>query len=106
MSGARGAARLAWVALLAALAGWYASLNSAGAVLALLFLLPPLPGLWRGSLRAPRWAMLCLLPALLLALTEVVASPAARSWAVLVLALVLVALAALLAMLRSASRAG
>ncbi len=74
------------------------------ALVAGLPLLPPLPGLLGGRPRTLRWAPLTLAPALALALTEVVANPAARTAATVTLALVLAAFSAVVAALRTSSR--
>ena len=70
-------------------------------VLAFLPLLLPLPGILKGSPRAYRWAMLGLTPVVALAVMEVVVNAGARARAATTLALVLIALAAMLAALRS-----
>ena len=63
-------------------------------------LLLPLPGLWSGRRRTYAWATLCLTPALVYALTEAVANPAARTATALVLLGVVLAFVGLVAHLR------
>lgn len=110
MSGARAArARravlAAWAALVVSVAAWPAAgTGPALAFVAALPLLLPLPGLLRGASRTLRWAPLTLAPALALALTEVVANPAARTVAGITLLLALAAFAAVIAALRTAPR--
>ena len=67
-------------------------------------LLLPIAGLARGTLRTLRWAPLTQAPAIALAVTEVLANPAARIAASLTLALLLLAFAAVIAAQRAASR--
>jgi uncharacterized membrane protein len=74
------------------------------AVIAGLPLLLPLPGLLRGRPRSLRVAPLAEAPALALAITEVLANPAARVAASITLALVLAAFAAIIAALRTGAR--
>lgn len=71
----------------------------AGVVLALP-LAVGVPFLYAGTRRSYAWMTLGLTPSLVLALTEVVANPAMRSWAALVLLDVIVAFALLIAYLR------
>jgi len=59
-----------------------------------------IPFLYAGHRRAYAWMTLALTPSLVLALTEVVANPAMRSWAALVLLDVIAAFALLVAYLR------
>ena len=70
-----------------------------GAVLALPLLIGT-PFLYTGQRRAYAWMTLALAPSLVLGLTEVVANPAMRSWAALVLFTVSAAFAVLVAYLR------
>ena len=70
-----------------------------GAALALPILIG-LPFLFAGHRRAYAWMTLALAPSLVLGLTEVVANPAMRSWAALVLLVVIAAFAVLVAYLR------
>ncbi len=63
-------------------------------------LLLPLPGMVRGRRRTYAWATLCLLPGLVYGLTEMVANPAARWPAAVVLFLCVVEFVALVACLR------
>ena len=72
----------------------------AGAVLALP-LVVGLPFLYSGRRRSYAWMTLALAPSLVLGLTEVVANPAMRSWAALLLFGVLVVFALLIAYLRA-----
>lgn len=102
---ARLAALLTWFALLASVACWPAAgINPALAAIAGLPLLLPVPGLVRGMPRALRFAPLAEAPALALAITEVLANPAARVAASVTLALVLAAFAAVIAALRTGAR--
>lgn len=97
---------LAW-GLLAGSLAWARLANGANTValvtLALLLapLLLPLPGLWSGRRRTYAWATLCLTPALVYALTETVANPAARTAAAVALLAVLLAFVALVVHLRA-----
>lgn len=96
------AALVAWLAQLASLACWpFAGTGPALAAMAGLPLLLPLPGLFRRSARTLRWAPLAQAPALALALTEVLANPAARTAATLTLALLLAAFAGVIAAQRA-----
>jgi uncharacterized membrane protein len=70
-----------------------------GAALALP-ILAGIPFLYTGQRRAYAWMTLALAPSLVLGLTEVVANPALRSWAALVLFVVIAAFAVLVAYLR------
>lgn len=102
---AGGVALLLWLALLASIACW--PLGGSGPALAAIAGLPlllPLPGLAARSQRALRLAPLTQAPALAIALTEVVANPAARTAASITLALLLAAFAAVVAALRAATR--
>ena len=72
----------------------------AGAVLALP-LVVGLPFLYSGRRRSYAWMTLALAPSLVLGLTEVVANPAMRSWAALLLFGVLAVFALLVAYLRA-----
>jgi uncharacterized membrane protein len=71
----------------------------AGSILALP-LLVGLPFLYAWKRRSYAWMTLGLTPSLVLALTEVIANPAMRPWAALVLFAVIVAFALLVAYLR------
>ena len=64
-------------------------------------LLLPLPGMVRGRRRTYAWATLCLLPGLVYGLTEVVANPAARLPAAVVLFLCVIEFVVLVAFLRA-----
>jgi uncharacterized membrane protein len=70
-----------------------------GAALALPILIG-IPFLYTGQRRAYAWMTLALAPALVLGLTEVVANSAMRSWAALLLLIVITAFALLVAYLR------
>ena len=72
----------------------------AGAILALPLAIG-LPFLYAGKRRSYAWMTLGLTPSLVLALTEVVANSAMRTWAALVLFDVMVAFALLVAYLRA-----
>lgn len=63
-------------------------------------LLAPLPGLWRGSRYTHAWATLCVLPYLIVGITESVANHDMRLWAGLMLATSLALFVALIAQLR------
>ena len=94
--------------LLLALVLWWTMLAPspprilAGVVLALP-LAVGMPFLYASKRRSYAWMTLGLTPSLVLALTEVVANPAMRSWAALVLLDVIVAFALLVAYLRVTS---
>lgn len=95
----------AWTALLALIWGWsFSSDVSARRVAwALLYsapLLAPLSGLWRGRRYTHAWATLCVLPYLIVGLTESIANPGARPWAGAMLAAGFALFAALIAYLR------
>jgi uncharacterized membrane protein len=51
----------------------------------LLPLLLPLPGLWRGNRRTCAWATLCVAPYFIYGVTEVIANPAVRFTAAMIL---------------------
>ena len=73
------------------------------ALLALCLLLPlllPLPGLWQRRRRTYAWATLCLAPHFIFALVEIVANPALRPLAAVVLLLGTGLMVALVAYLR------
>jgi uncharacterized membrane protein len=72
----------------------------AGAILALP-LAVGLPFLYGGKRRSYAWMTLALSPSLVLGLTEVVANPALRSWAAILLFGVIAAFAVLVAYLRA-----
>jgi uncharacterized membrane protein len=72
----------------------------AGAILALPLVIG-LPFLYAGKRRSYAWMTLGLTPSLVLALTEVIANPAMRGWAAIVLADVMIAFALLVAYLRA-----
>ena len=95
----------AWCLLAAIVAAWpFARVGIGGITAALAFapLLLPLPGLFRGSRKALRAAPMALAPALAFAITESLVNTPARALAGASLALVLVAVAAIVAALRSA----
>jgi uncharacterized membrane protein len=106
---ARRATLAVWMMLLAVLAIWHLSTASRLAAVALLLLtvaplLFPLPALWRTQRRAYRWAPLTLVPALAWSLTELVANPGARGFAILTALLAFLALAGVVATLRAMPR--
>lgn len=106
VSRARRATLGAWTLLGLSLLAWPLFIARSAAVvplIALAVLLLPLSGFWRGQVRTLRWAPMTLAPALVLALTELIANPAARSPATLTLALVLIACTADIAWLRVAT---
>lgn len=72
-------------ALIATLSAWQLTPapSAKGALHALLLSIPalaPLPGLWRGSRYTYRWATLCVMPYVVVGITEVIANPNARAW--------------------------
>ncbi len=93
-------------ALLAVLILWWTLLAPspprilAGAILALPLVMG-LPFLYTGKRRSYAWMTLGLTPSLVLALTELIANSAMRTWAALVLFDVMVAFALLVAYLRA-----
>lgn len=107
---ARAAGRIAagaWLVLILSVLCWPLGASGVGWVttaIAFLPLLPPLPGLARGTRRTQSWAPLTLAPVLALALTEVLVNAAARARIAITLALILAGFAAILAALRSAPR--
>ena len=107
---ARAAGRIAagaWLLLILSVLCWPLGASTVGwatTAIAFLTLLPPLPGLARGTRRTQSWAPLTLAPVLALSLTEVLVNPAARARVAVTLALVLAAFAAILAALRAAPR--
>jgi uncharacterized membrane protein len=106
ISRARRATLGAWTLLGLALLAWPLFIARSAAVvslIALAVLLMPLSGFWRSQVRTLRWAPMTLAPALTLALTELIANPAARGPATLTLALVLIAFTADIAWLRVAA---
>ena len=103
----RGIALAGWLLLIASIACWPLGTSRIGwatALLALLPLLLPLPGIAGGSSRSFSWAPLTLAPALALALTEILINVAGRPRATLTLALIMAAVSALIAALRAAPR--
>ena len=105
MARARRATLGAWVLLGLVLLAWPFFVMRSSAIVSLAacaLLLLPIGGFRRGRIRTLRWAPLTLTPALVLALTELIANPAARSPATLTLALVLIAFTADIAWLRVA----
>jgi len=95
-----------WGGLLLWLLAWWMAPGPAGlagpvlaGVAAPLF--APLQGLWRGQRRSYRWAPLTLAPVLAWSLTELLANPTARTYAITAAALSILALAAIVATLRS-----
>ncbi|MGQ0385204.1 MAG: DUF2069 domain-containing protein [Gammaproteobacteria bacterium] len=106
-AGARRAALAAWLALIASVVAWPFAAPDTGDAFALVAGLPlllPLRGIARGARRTLSWAPLAEVPALALALMEVIANPAARPVAAATLALVLLAFAAVIAALRALPR--
>ena len=106
---ARRATLAVWTMLLAVLTAWHLSAPSglAAAMLLLVTVVPllvPLPALWRTQRSAYRWAPLTLAPGLAWALTELVANPGARGFAVLAALLAFLALAGVVATLRAMPR--
>ncbi|MGH8250339.1 MAG: DUF2069 domain-containing protein [Steroidobacteraceae bacterium] len=100
----RSLALAAWLALAVSIACWPLGDGAIGwptALLALLPLLLPLPGIARGRRRSFGWAPLTLAPALAFSLTEILVNAPARWRAVLTLGLILAAFATLLAALRA-----
>lgn len=105
---ARGAVLAAWGLLGLVLSAWHWILlpPAAAAVATLLTVAPlatPLPGLAARRRRTYRWAPLTLAPAMTWSLTELVANPAARPFALVAGCLAFAALAATVAWLRSAA---
>jgi len=97
---------LVWAGLLAVLLAWHvapapAKLGSVVLGILALPLLAPLPGLWQGRRRSYRWAPMTLAPALAWSLTEILANPAARGFAISGALLSFLSLAAVVASLRS-----
>jgi uncharacterized membrane protein len=77
--------------------------------LALLVLVPallPLHGLWTRNRRTYAWGTLCLIPYIVLGITELIANPQARSWATGCLLLSFGTFIALIAYLRVSRPAG
>lgn len=106
LSRARRATLATWIGLLALLLAWHgldgpAGLGTIALLGGLLPPLAPLPGLWAGRRRTYRWAPLTLAPALAWSLTEILANPPARGFAVGTALLAFLALAAVVATLRS-----
>ena len=103
---ARGVTLLLWGGLLVLLLAWHSAPGRAGLgsivlVLVALPLLAPLPGLWKDRRRSYQWAPFTLAPALAWSLTEILANPAARGFATGTALLTFLALAAIVASLRS-----
>ncbi|MCU0975890.1 MAG: DUF2069 domain-containing protein [Steroidobacteraceae bacterium] len=107
---ARLAVLAVWGLLALTLLAWYAiTLPRVAAVVAVLLtvapLALPLPGLMARRRRSYRWAPLTLAPAMTWSLTEFVANPAARPYALVAGLLAFAGLAAVVAWLRSESAA-
>jgi uncharacterized membrane protein len=107
---ARAAVLAMWVLLALTLLTWHAALlpRAAAVVAALLTVAPlalPLPGLLARRRRSYRWAPLTLAPAMTWSLTEMVANPSARPYALSAGLLAFAALAAVVAWLRTATQA-
>lgn len=103
---ARVAVLSAWGLLALSLLAWYAAmLPRAAAILAAVLtvapLAAPLPGLLARRRRSYRWAPLTLVPAMTWSLTELVANPDARPYALSAGLLAFAALAAIVAWLRA-----
>jgi uncharacterized membrane protein len=108
--GVRVAVLAAWGLLALTLLAWYAAMlpRTAAIVAAVLTVAPlaaPLPGLLARRRRSYRWAPLTLVPAMTWSLTELVANPAERPYALAAGLLAFAALAAIVAWLRAASDA-
>ena len=86
---------------------WPAPSSNAGirALLLCIPLLLPLRGLAHGRRYTYRWATLCVLPYLVVGMTEVIANPQQRYWAAAMLALALLLFGALIGFLRVSQRA-
>jgi uncharacterized membrane protein len=96
-----------WLLLAASIAAWPINATGIGlttTAIALLPLIPPLPGLVRGRRRILQWSPLTLAPALAIALTEILVNAAARVFVTLTLALILAAFATVVAALRVSPR--
>lgn len=96
----------AWALVAVSLLPWLADDQSGPVALIVLgvvagALAAPLPGLIRLRRYTYRWAALALAPALLVSMTEFVASPATRAYTVATAIFVFLGLAAVVAMLRS-----
>jgi uncharacterized membrane protein len=95
----------AWMLLVASVAAWpFAGVGIGGIATAIagLPLLLPLPGLLGSSTRALRAASLSLSPALVVAVTEMLVNPPARTWTGISLTLMCAAFAAIIAAIRVA----
>jgi uncharacterized membrane protein len=106
---ARRATLAVWTMLIAVLSAWHLAAPSrlAAAMLLLVTVVPllvPLPALWRTQRSTYRWAPLTLAPGLAWALTELVANPGARGFAVLAALLAFLALSGVVATLRAMPR--
>jgi uncharacterized membrane protein len=105
----RGVALASMVALFALVATWRLSsgISVKTLLLVMLFTLPllaPAYGIWRANRYTFRWATLCVLPYLLIGMTEVVANASARAWSGAMLAVALTWFVALIAYLRVTAR--
>ncbi len=101
----RALALLAIAALLALVCFWqlWPNPSADGALRAALLgfpLLLPLRGLIKANRYTYRWATLCVLPYIVVGLTEVIANPTARVWSAAMLALALLLFVALIGFLR------
>lgn len=101
----RAAVLCTWALLLLLVWGWTlaSEFSTTRAAWALLYSLPlwaPLPGLWRGRRYTHAWATLCVLPYLIVGLTESIANAAAQPWAGPMLLAGLLFFTALIAYLR------
>jgi uncharacterized membrane protein len=86
--------------LAAVLVQWSGTPSALLALVLLVPLLAPLPGILRGDRRTHAWATLCIVPGFIYGLTEAVANPAIRTVAAMVLGSSLALFFALVAYLR------
>jgi uncharacterized membrane protein len=86
--------------LAAVLVQWSGTPSALLALVLLVPLLAPLPGILRGDRRTHAWATLCIVPGFIYGLTEAVANPATRTVAAMVLGSSLALFIALVAYLR------
>lgn len=95
----------AWTSLLLLVWGWSFAqeVNLTRAAWALFYSLPlfaPFPGLWRAQRYTHAWATLCVLPYLIIGITESIANAGVRLWAGCILAAALLLFICLIAFLR------
>lgn len=98
-----------WTFLLALVWSWSLSrgLSAAASAWALFWSLPllaPLPGLWSGRRYTHAWATLCVLPYLVVGITESIANADKRFWASAILGAALLLFFSLIAYLRVTRR--